>query len=1332
MSDELPNQPADGEAKEEQLLIIKQPIDDELQKSYLDYAMSVIVGRALPDVRDGLKPVHRRILYAMNDLSLRYNQSHKKCARIVGEVLGKYHPHGDQSVYDALVRMGQDFSLRYPLVDGQGNFGCFTKDTKVQLADGRKLSFENLVREDAEGKINYTFTVDKNGLVKIAPIRKPRVTIRNAEIMKVVLDNGEEIKCTLNHKFMLRDTKYREAKYLKSGDSLMPFYLMFSDENTCSKPELVGYPMILQPKLNRWDFAHHLADKYNLDNNVYNKSEGRVRHHKNFNKMNNNPDNIQRLGWKQHWKLHSNLTKTKHAEDGDYVKKLAEGRRKYWGDEKNRQKQSSRMSIRNKKNWENPEYRVKMSATLSKVNKEYIKNHPEMFEILSKRATKTLKNLWKDADYRKKRSELVAENNKKRTTNNTGKKKFLKICKYAIENKGTLNPHIYEMCRHEVYPSGNGPHWWTGVSYFENMDSVGLVNEVCENHKVARVEFFGGHEDVYDLTVDGTHNFALAAGVFVHNSIDGDPPAAMRYTEARLHRVSDEMLQDLDKETVEMTENFDGSLTEPSCLPAKVPNLLVNGSSGIAVGMATNIPPHNMKEVAMATIALIENPEIEALELAEVMPGPDFPTGGIIQGRSGILQYYTSGRGKVIMRSVTEIETTSKGKRRLIIKEIPYMVNKADLIQEIARNVKDKRIEGISDIFDESDRKGMRIVVELKKDASPEVVENQLLHHTRAVTTFGVIMLALVDGQPKVMGVKEVLQNYVQHRQVIVRRRTAYDLRKAEDKAHLLEGLVIALDHIDAVVELLKAAKNTEEGRHGLMDTYHLSEKQANAILEMRLSRLTGLEQSKIKSDLEETLKLILELKEILASEQKILNIIRTELTEIIDRYGDERRTRIDDAETSNIDIEDLIEPEEVVVTISDQGYCKRLPVDTYRSQTRGGKGIIAATTKDEDFVRHLSVVNTHEWLMVFTDAGKVYWTKAYNIPESSRQSKGKPIINLIGVEPGERVRALFPVKEFSEDRYLVFVTKNGTVKKTVLSAYKNIRQNGIKAINLGEGDALVDVLMTTGHDTVLIATKNGLSIKFPGADVRPMGRVSTGVRGIRLRKGDFVIDALVVRRGTSILSITENGYGKRTDPGEYRDQSRGGKGVINIITSERNGRVAGVMAVREDQDIMVITRKGITIRTPVSGIRVIGRNTQGVRIMNLKKDDKVMTCTRIDPDVHEGESVKEPKPPEPKEKPEEPVVSEDVPEIAEAPPIEESVTDDEIIESEEIESITAPVKKNTESLDLGEMTVAEATMQAQEEVMMDEPTAQELLEDEKSELDEVKDILKTFRRESE
>ncbi len=791
-------------------------IEDEMKQSYVDYAMSVIIGRALPDVRDGLKPVHRRILFAMNEMGITYNKPFRKCARIVGETLGKFHPHGDSAVYDALVRMAQDFSLRYPLVQGQGNFG----------------------------------------------------------------------------------------------------------------------------------------------------------------------------------------------------------------------------------------------------------------------------------------------------------------------------------------------------------------------------------------------------------SVDGDSAAAMRYTEARLAKISQELLTDINKETVNFEDNFDGSLKEPTVLPGKLPNLLVNGSAGIAVGMATNIPPHNLPEVCDAIIQVIDNPELTPREVVELLPGPDFPTGGVIMGKMGVRAAYNTGYGKIKLRAKADVEEGKKD--AIIVTEIPYMVNKSMLIEEIAQKVKDKVITGISDLRDESDREGMRIVIFLKKDANKDIVLNQLFKHTRLQTTYSINLLALSEGKPKVMNLREVIDKYISHRREVVRRRTGFDLRKAEERAHILEGLIIALDNIDDVVAFIKKSKSVQAALDGLMTGYSLTKMQAQAILDMRLQKLTALEQDKMRDEHKSLLELIKELKEILASEKRILEIIKQELTELRENYSDSRKTKILDIEDEDIDIEDLIEEEEVVVTISHTGYIKRTSLDLYREQRRGGKGIIATTTKEEDIVEHLFIANTHDYILFFTDDGKVHWLKVYKIPDAGRYSAGKFMVNLLDLPKENKITAYIRIKEFDDNHYLVMGTRKGVVKKTELSAYSRPRAGGIKAITLDEGDELVNVAMTDGEKQIFLATKQGRAVKFKEIDARPIGRTSRGVRGISLRKGDEVVSMVIVEDDKTVLTITENGFGKRTQVSNYRLINRGGKGVINIICSERNGKVVDVKSVTDEDQLMFITRKGIVIRTAAKGISVIGRNTQGLRLMKLSGDDKVVAAAKV------------------------------------------------------------------------------------------------------------------------
>ncbi len=799
--------------------IITVNIDEEMRDSYLDYSMSVIVSRALPDVRDGLKPVHRRILYGMSDLGLPYNRPTKKCARIVGEVMGKYHPHGDAAVYDSLVRMAQEFSLRYPLVDGQGNFG----------------------------------------------------------------------------------------------------------------------------------------------------------------------------------------------------------------------------------------------------------------------------------------------------------------------------------------------------------------------------------------------------------SIDGDNAAAMRYTEARMSRISSELMKDIDKETVRFAPNFDDTLKEPTVLPTAIPLLLVNGASGIAVGMATNIPPHNLTEIANAITYLIENPEATIQDLMKIVTGPDFPTGAMILGGEGIKSAYETGKGIIKIRAQAFVETAKVSNDSIIITEIPYQVNKARLIEKTADLVRDKIVEGISDIRDESDKDGIRVVIELKRDVIPEVILNQLYSHTQLQDSFGINMLALVDGVPRQLSLKEILNHYINFRHKIIVKRTQHDLKAAEEKAHILEGLKIALDNIDEVIAIIKSSSSPSDAKINLIDRFKFSERQTQAILEMRLQKLTGLEVEKIVEEYKETLKLIAQLEEILESKPLRMQILKNEISEVCDKYGDERRTVImdDDGEFS---IEDMIADEDMVITITNNGFIKRFPVDISRRQNRGGRGSMGAQTKDEDFVRNLFIASTHNYMMFFTNRGKCYWLKVHEIPRGSKASRGRAIVNLIETQQGEQVRAVLSVKEFDDEHFIVMVTKKGTIKKTVLSAFGNPRRTGIRAINVGDDDDLMDVRLTDGNQDIILGTSYGKSIRFRESNVRSMGRTAAGVKGIKLPGKDNIVVGMVIvkREGGTLLAVSENGYGKRTDIKDYPIIKRGGVGVITLKTSARNGRMVALREVVDTDDLMIITEQGVLIRLPVATIRTISRNTQGVRLIRLDGGDSISSVRRI------------------------------------------------------------------------------------------------------------------------
>ena len=957
--------------------IIGVDLQVEMRQAYLDYAMSVIVARALPDVRDGLKPVQRRILYTMYEEGIRPDRPFRKSANVNGIVMARYHPHGSAAIYDALVRLAQDFSVRYPLIQGQGNFGCFAGDTKVELTNGDQKTFIELIDMVRHGLRGDIFTVDQHRNVRLKPVRAPRLVRRNDPVVKVTLSNGNAITCTPDHRFMLRDGTYREAQALRPKDQLMPF----------ARTAI--------------------------------------------------PERLHRTG---------------------------------------------------------------------------------AFPI----------------------------------------------------------PASLQVKVEKVEPAGRA--------------------------------------DVYDLTVDVTQNFALSAGVFVHNSIDDDPPAADRYTEARLAAISMELLTDIEKQAVDWEPNYDGRHMQPITLPARLPNLIVNGSSGIAVGMATNIPSHNLREVVEATKRLIDDPELTIDDLCETIIGPDFPGGGQVYrfeeqrnvetGKAervdAIRRAYATGRGRIVMRARAHLEEIRGGRTAIIVSELPYAVNKATLIEKIAELVQTKKLAGISDLRDESDREGMRIHIEVKRDDDPQRVLNALYKHTAMQSAFNFNMLAIVDGQPRTLSLKDILQHHIDYRRQVIRRRTEHDLGKAKERAHILEGFKIALDHIDAVIKTIRASKTPETALDALQRNFKLSEAQARAILDMQLRRLTGLERSKIDEEYETTIKLIAELESILASARKILGLIKQDLDDLAEKYGDERRTKVIDDVVRELSDEELVAEEDVVITVSSRNYVKRIPLSTYRAQHRGGRGVIGMQTREEDDVEHLLVASTHDRLLVFTDRGRVFALKAHELPDASRTAKGTPIQNILeAMQAGERVSALVALREPSAAEHLVMATRKGFVKKTPLSEYANVRRAGLIAIALRKGDQLAWVAPCTNKDAILLATKKGKGIVFKATDARPMGRPTQGVTGIRLRKGDEVVGMGVVRSRTQVLSVTERGYGKRTDVEEFPTQGRGGQGVILAATTNKTGDVAAMQIVDEaTQEILLITTTGVVIRTPLDQIRPLSRATQGVKVM--------------------------------------------------------------------------------------------------------------------------------------
>ncbi len=720
------------------------------------------------------------------------------------------------------------------------------------------------------------------------------------------------------------------------------------------------------------------------------------------------------------------------------------------------------------------------------------------------------------------------------------------------------------------------------------------------------------YETMVRMAQDFNYRYMLVNGQGNFGSVDGDSAAAMRYTEAKMSKISMELLRDINKNTVDFQENYDGNEKEPTVLPSRYPNLIVNGTSGIAVGMATNIPPHHLGEAIDAVLAVADNPQLTTEELMEIMPGPDFPTGGIILGRSGIRRAYETGRGSIMIRGKVEIEQAKSGKETIIVTELPYQVNKARLIEKIAELVREKKIEGITHLADESDRTGMRIVIEVRRDSNANVILNNLYKQTALQSSFGINMLALVDKEPKVLSLREILQHYLDHQRVIIRRRTQYELERAEARAHILEGLRIALDHIDDIIALIRGSKTTAEAKSGLIETFDLSERQAQAILDMRLQRLTGLERDKIEEEYKELLKLIEELKAILADDETLLNLIKEELLEIKERFADERRTEITTTGLEMIEDEDLIPEENLVLTLTHNGYIKRLPSNTYRSQRRGGRGIQGMGTNEDDFVEHLLNTSTHDTILFFTSKGRVFRKKGYEIPEYSRTAKGLPIVNLLEVEKDEKVTAMIPIPEFDEEQYLFFATKQGIVKRTSIQEYRNIRTNGIIALTLRGDDELIGVKLTSNEEDIVIGTREGMLIRFKESDIRVMGRTAGGVIGIRLREEDYVIGMDLLSEEHEVLVVTEKGYGKRTPAAEYRIQTRGGLGLKTAQITERNGKLVAMKSVEGTEDIMIITGHGIIIRMDINDISVFGRNTQGVRLIRIDEGEFVATVAKV------------------------------------------------------------------------------------------------------------------------
>jgi DNA gyrase subunit A len=993
-------------------------LEDEMRTAYLDYAMSVIVGRALPDVRDGLKPVHRRVLYAMNELGLGPTRSYAKCAKIVGEVMGNYHPHGDSAIYDTLVRMAQDFSMRNELVDGQGNFGSVDDDPAAAMrycvaGDTRVRTSKGTVRIDslASGALpNSDKPVDLEVLDRLGRPVHASVLFHSGEhpTLRLRTVEGHELTGTANH----------------------PVLCLV---------ELAGVPLLL------WRLLGELRPGERVAMNAQALVEDRAAVPADLGRG----DRVQRAGG-----------------------------------------------------------RISASAAA------------------------------------------------------------------VLDRLATDIPALRE-------PLVSGDYYYAEVASVEP----------------------AGVRPVYSLRVDSDDHSFLTNGFVSHN------------TEARLARIATEMLRDLDMDTVDFAANYDGSRREPLVLPARFPNLLVNGSSGIAVGMATNIPPHNLREVIDATIAYIDDPEIDTAGLMRHIKGPDFPTGGIILGHAGIKDAYETGRGRVRVQARAHIEPLTHGKEAIVVTELPFMVKKGgegNLMTKIAELVNDKRIPEISDLIDQSDKRGMRLVIELKRDAIPKVVLNKLYKHTPMQTTFGVNMVALVDNVPRTLNLRAVIHNYVAHQREVIVRRTKHELSEKEARAHILEGLLTALEHLDEIIELIRGSRDRDAAREQLIARFELSAIQATAILDLRLSQLTALEADSIRQEHADVTERIAELRAILGDETRVLSVIKEELTEISERFGDERRTEISHSE-DEIDIEDLIADQQMVITITQSGYIKSLPLATYRQQQRGGRGVTGMDMKDGDFIEHLFVCSSHDYLLFFSNRGKVYRSKVYELPEAQRTAKGRALVNILPLREGERIQAVVSTRDFTETQFLVFATRSGTVKKTELQAYNTpIKADGIIAINIRDDDELLAVRAVAPGDEIIMVSRAGLTVRFAESDARSMGRDTTGVRGMDVGKSGRVIAMDVARDDMDLLVVTENGYGKRTQIAQYRKTNRGAKGVKTIGLTEQKGALAGALVVREHQELVFISVGGMVQRTAAGGISQQGRSATGVRVMNLKDDDVVSAVALV------------------------------------------------------------------------------------------------------------------------
>ncbi len=1274
-------------------------IEDEMRRSYLDYAMSVIIGRALPDVRDGLKPVHRRVLWAMNELGNQYNKAYKKSARVVGDVIGKYHPHGDTAVYDTIVRLAQDFSMRYPLIDGQGNFGSVDGDAAAAMRyciTGNTLTVTNKGLQRIEN-ISESEDVDIKVLSHNQKVNTASKWFDCGEhsAFRVKTNRGYEITGTANHPLLVWGTAqnnrphfvWKTIDQLRKGD----FLVIDRSETLWTKKEVALENFLPKIENSRVEI-HKTPETLNVDLAFLLgalTAEGSSRENCiDFVNVEGEFADEFVAAWKRIFptcRLHRWL-----REPHGY------GKKKYWQMQivsqqvvgllqnlglngKSHEKQIPEAILRSPKIivaaflrglYEGDGGVEKAGKSLLRVSltsnsSELLKQTQVVLLRFGIAAT-----LFSAASHGRKTHRLciTGKENLQKFADKIGffskaKRDALKVVVSEFSgialSKTDFVPHLAGFVRANAFAETSWlkrnnfdrlPRLRNSLSRLENIigaEDFSWIKELAASDYLFDpvVEIAdAGDQKVYSLRVDSDCHSFVANGFVNHN------------TEVRMARFASDILADIEKETVDFNPNYDESLSEPSVLPTRIPNLLVNGSDGIAVGMATKIPPHNLTEVLDATVALLRKPAMSVDDLAQIVTGPDFPTGGFIYGGEELKRSYTTGRGIIQMRARAGIDRIGRGNTErdaIIVTEIPFQVNKARLIERIAELVNEKKLDGISDLRDESDRNGMRIVVELKRDAVPQVILNKLYKMTPMQSSFGVINLAIVNGQPRVLNIKEMLEAFIEFRREVVKRRTEYELRRARARAHILEGLNKAIDALDYIVPLIRNARSVDEARQWLTGTLEtmnevknwkgtpndltlagflgklqkaiaglqFSEIQAQAILDLQLRRLSALERQKILDEYEGIIRLIAGLEEILGSETALRRVIIKELEEVKKEFGDKRRTEII-AEGVELSIEDLIADEDVAITITKNGYVKRTPVTAYTRQGRGGKGRFGASTgKNDDFIEHLFIASTHAYIMVFTDNGQVFKIKVHELPDAATAGRGKAIVNLINIPTTRKLAGVVPVREFSEGRYVLMVTRKGVIKKTSLADFQNINVRGINAINIDDGDELLDVVLTDGTKRIFIATHNGLAIRFDEKGVRSMGRSTRGVRGIDLRPDDYVVSVCAVSAEDNerMLSVSEQGFGKQTKITDYRFQSRGGKGVINMKATEKTGKVVAVFPVDEDSEIMIITQQGKLIRIEADSIRKTGRSASGVRLIKTDGGDKVTSASLVDPASEEA-----------------------------------------------------------------------------------------------------------------